>query len=195
MPPSTTTPPDVVAAPALEAPPPTEGFEWTALDGPAIELDMAERWGVTLDVDDAARGRYEPPYDRYVMTTPHCAELCVTVARIEAPAPGLAAAQLIWDGETTSVSGEDAVILDEGASPEGTLRSIRRFTVRRGSPGVDGQTVHRIAEVTRIAVVVPRGTDRHLSCIGHLEHGAEAVADPAVGAVLAACLSLRSSSP
>lgn len=183
-----------VAAPSgdadAESTGPEDGFTWEALVGPAIEADVEQRWGVAIDVDASARGRFESPYDRYVLTASRCVEDCVVITRVRARVPSLDEARVRWDEETRSVDGSLGFVLDEGTSTR--LRfSIRRFTVRRGSPGIEGQTVHRVIEVSRYIAIVPLDESTHLQCTGYVEHAATGIDDPAVVAVRAVCESLQ----
>jgi hypothetical protein len=177
--------------PAPHAAPPTDGFAWEPLTGAGIETAIAARWSVVIDVDEGARGRYESPYDRYVMTTPHCVDYCITIARVAAVAPSLSTARRAWDDQSSGEGGEPSVTIDEGTTASGILYSARRFTVRMGSPGLPGQTVHRLTEVSRFFAIVPLDASSHLACTGYVEHGVERIDDPALLAARAVCTSLR----
>lgn len=181
----------VRADPPRRTPPPAEsGFAWTPLTGAALEADISARWGVVVDVDRATRARFEPPYDRYALTTVHCTEYCVTIARVRAPMP---ARDAVVEGFVRESTGEDpasAVTLTSGVSRAGTVFVARRFAVRRGSPGIEGQTVHFSAEVSRFFAAVPIDGASHLVCTGYVEHGVTSMDEPAMRAVRDVCLSL-----
>ena len=85
---------------------------------------------------------------------------------------------------------EDAVTLARGTTPAGTLFVARRFTVRVGVPGVAGQSIHYVTEVSRFFAAVPLDATSHLVCTGYVEHPVTSMDDPAMRAARDVCLSL-----
>ncbi len=179
------------ADPSGSPSPPSEGgFAWTPLTRATLEADIASRWGVAVHVDRATRARFESPYDRYALTTPHCTEYCITIARVRASMPTEEAAVAAFVRESEGDDPSAAVTLTRGVSRAGTVFVARRFEVRRGSPGIAGQTIHYRAEVSRFFAAVPIDEASHLVCTGYVEHGVTSMDEPAMRAARDVCLSL-----
>ena len=185
-------PMQTTASEATPAPAPTQdgGFAWTPLTGTTLRADIASRWGVVVNVPEATRARFESPYDRYALTTAHCTDYCVTIARVRAPMPAEEVAVAAFLRESMGQQPEDAVTLARGTTPAGTLFVARRFTVRVGVPGVAGQSIHYVTEVSRFFAAVPLDATSHLVCTGYVEHPVTSMDDPAMRAARDVCLSL-----
>jgi hypothetical protein len=177
-------------APVTPTPPAEGGFAWTPLTGSTLRADMASRWGITVSVPDETRARFESPYDRYALTTPHCREYCVTIARVRAPMPAASTALAGFLRESMGEEPDQAVTLASGTTPSGTVFVARRFGVRRGMPGIEGQTIHFRDEVSRFYAAVAVDAASHLVCTGYVEHAVASMDDPAMRAAADVCLSL-----
>lgn len=175
---------------ATPAPPVQNGFAWTPLTGSTLRVDITSRWGVAVNVPEATQARFEAPYDRYALTTPHCTEYCVTIARVRTPIPAADVAIAAFVRESMGEDPDRAVTVARGTSPSGTVFVARRFVVRMGVPGVEGQSIHYLAEVSRFFATVPLDATSHLVCTGYVEHAVTSMDDPAMRAARDVCLSL-----
>jgi hypothetical protein len=183
--------PVVTASAADSAAPPAPTSEPSAADEPPPPgtVERIEPWGIELFVPEGKTLAYDSKSNHAEIALG--LNQTVVLERIDAAAPKtLEEAAEYWDQRA---SGDDLRVLDQGKTEQGAMFAVRAFQARVGVPsGPRGGSLHRWKWFTRVLLVWPVASDRHIRCMGYLEYGDDITMDDAgVQQSLAICRSLR----